>query len=365
MTTATLSALFEPTAFGAIEVPNRIVMAPMTRTRSGAAGVPTGLVAEYYAQRAGVGLIVSEGAYPSHGSQAYVGQPGIADAEQAAGWKLVADKVHDNGGRIVVQLMHGGRSAHPNINGGRRVVAPSAIAIQGQTFTERGQEAHAQPEALTEAELPGIVEEFVDSARRAIDAGLDGVEIHSANGYLLHQFLAPAANQRTDQYGGSPENRARFVVEVVTAVANAIGADRVGIRISPENMIQDTNETDRPDVLATYSALLTSLRPLGLAYVSILHGEPDGDLVRTLAEHFGGKTLISGGFREVPTTREDAATLIELPHVHAVVVGRALIGNPDLATRWREGAPENALRPELFYGVGPDGYTDYPTHNAN
>ena len=365
MTTITPSALFEPTTLGAIEVPNRIVMAPMTRTRSGAAGIPSDMVAEYYAQRAGVGLIVSEGAYPSYGSQAYVGQPGIADAEQAAGWKLVADRVHDNGGRIVVQLMHGGRSAHPNINGGRRVVAPSAIAIQGQTFTENGPEAHAVPEALTEAELPGIVDEFVASARRAMDAGLNGVEIHSANGYLLHQFLAPAANQRTDQYGGSPENRARLAVEVATAVAEAIGADRVGIRISPENMIQDTNETDRSDVLATYGALLTSLRSLGLAYLSILHSDPDGDLVRTLAEQFGEKVLISGGFREVPTTRENASSLIELPHVDAVVVGRALIGNPDLVMRWRDGAPENELRPELFYGVGAEGYTDYPAHDQN
>lgn len=360
--TPPLRPLFQPTTLGAIEVPNRIIMAPMTRTRSGQTGVPTEMVAEYYAQRAGVGLIVSEGAYPSHDSQAYVGQPGIATEEQAAGWKLVADQVHANGGRIVLQLMHGGRSAHPNINGNRRVVGPSAIAISGETFTENGQEPYVEPKALTETELGGVLEEFVTSARLAIDAGLDGVEIHSANGYLLHQFLAPAANQRNDQYGGTPENRARFVIEVTTAVAEAIGADRVGIRISPENMIQDTNETDRADVLRTYGTLLDALRPLGLAYLSVLHPDPNNDLIPTLKERFGGKVLLNGGFMGIPTTREDAATLIQLPHVDGVVVGRALIGNPDLVTRWREDTPENDLRPDLFYGVGAEGYIDYPTH---
>jgi 2,4-dienoyl-CoA reductase-like NADH-dependent reductase (Old Yellow Enzyme family) len=256
--------------------------------------------------------------------------------------------------------MHAGRGTHPDINGGRRILAPSAIAIDNKTFTEKGEQPYPVPEAMTTAEIRAALEDFVTAARRAIEAGADGVEIHGANGYLLHQFLSPAANQRTDGYGGSPNNRARFVVEVVTAIAQAVGAERVGLRISPEVDLGDVFETDRDDVLATYGTLLDQLRPLGLAYLSVLHTEPGGDLVQELRRRFDGKLIVNTGPFGGHTTREQALQQIEADHADAVAVGRALIANPDLVERWQGGHPENEPRPELFYGPGAEGYTDYP-----
>jgi 2,4-dienoyl-CoA reductase-like NADH-dependent reductase (Old Yellow Enzyme family) len=258
-----------------------------------------------------------------------------------------------------MQVMHGGRATHPDVNGGRRVVAPSAIAIDGETHTPAGKQPYPVPHALTPEEAQAALQDFVAASRRAIEAGLDGVEIHGANGYLLHEFLSPAANVRDDVYGGSPENRARFVVEVVTAVAEAIGAGRVGLRISPEHNIQGALETDRADVLATYGALVDQLRPLGLAYLSVLHREPGGDLVQELRRRFGGPLIANSGFSS-PTTREEAVALIEAAHADAVAVGRAVIANPDLVERWAGEHPENAPRAELFYAPGAEGYTDYP-----
>lgn len=351
--------LFTPVTLGDLELANRVVMAPLTRLRSGASGVPGDLVVEYYRQRASAGLIIAEGTYVNHESQAFVGQPGIVTGEQVAGWRRVAEAVHDRGGRIVLQVMHGGRVTHPDVNGGRRVVAPSAIAIDGVGHTEKGKQPYPVPHALTTEEARAIIGDFVAAARRAIEAGLDGVEIHSANGYLLHEFLSPAANQRADEYGGSPQNRARFVVEVVTAVASAIGAGRVGLRISPEHNIQDAYETDRDDVLATYGALLEQVRPLNLAYLSVLHADPAGELVQELRRRFGGRLIANSGFAS-PTTRAEAVQLIEAAHADAVAVGRALIANPDLVERWHGEHPENELRPALFYSPGAEGYTDYP-----
>ncbi|HSU00115.1 MAG TPA: alkene reductase, partial [Geodermatophilus sp.] len=244
--------LFSPVTLGGIELANRVVMAPLTRMRSGASGVPGDLVVEHYRQRAGVGLIITEGTYPNHEGQAFVGQPGIVTDEQVEGWRRVAEAVHARGGKIVLQVMHGGRVTHPDVNGGRRVVAPSAIAIDGEGHTSTGKQPYPVPHALTVDEARQTLQDFVSAAKRAIEAGLDGVEIHGANGYLLHEFLSPASNQRTDEYGGTPANRARFVVQVVTAVAAAIGAGKVGLRISPEHNIQDAYETDRDDVRATY-----------------------------------------------------------------------------------------------------------------
>ena len=288
-------SLFSPVTLGKIELANRVVMAPMTRVRAGSSGIPGDLMVEYYRQRASVGMIITEGTYPDHASQGYVGEPGIATDEQAAGWQRVFEAVHAEGGRIVVQIMHAGRGTHPDINGGRRVLAPSAIAIDNKTFTEKGEQPYPVPEAMTTAEIRAALEDFVAAARRAIEAGADGVEIHGANGYLLHQFLSPAANQRTDGYGGSPNNRARFVVEIVTAVAQAVGAERVGLRISPEVDLGDVFETDRDDVLATYGTLLDQLRPLDLAYLSVLHTEPGGDLVQELRRRFNGRLIVNNG----------------------------------------------------------------------
>ncbi|MFW3171694.1 alkene reductase [Geodermatophilus sp. CPCC 206100] len=351
--------LFSPVTLGDLQLANRVVMAPLTRMRSGASGVPGDLVVEHYRQRAGVGLIVTEGTYPDHEGQAFVGQPGIVTDAQVEGWRRVAAAVHARGGRIVLQVMHGGRVTHPDVNGGRRVVAPSAVAINGEGHTEEGKQAYPVPHALTVEEARATVQDFVSAARRAVEAGLDGVEIHGANGYLLHEFLAPSSNLRADEYGGSPENRARFVVQVVTAVAAAIGAGKVGLRISPEHGIQDALEPDRADVLATYGTLLDQLRPLGLAYLSVLHREPAGELVQELRRRFGGPLMANSGFGSV-TTRNEAVALIEAAHADAVAVGRAVLANPDLVERWAGEHPENEIRAHLFYATGAEGYTDYP-----
>jgi N-ethylmaleimide reductase len=351
--------LFSPITLGDLQLANRVVMAPLTRMRAGSSGVPNDLLVEHYRQRAGVGLIITEGTYPNHESQAFVGQPGIVTDEQVEGWRRVAEAVHARGGRIVLQVMHGGRVTHPDVNGGRRVVAPSAIAIDGEGHTEKGKQPYPVPHALTTEEAQQVVRDFVAASQRAVAAGLDGVEIHGANGYLLHEFLSPASNHRDDVYGGSPENRARLVVEVVTAVAQAIGAGRVGLRISPEHNIQDALETDPADVRATYGTLVDQLRPLGLAYLSILHREPAGELVQELRQRFGGKLVANSGFTTV-TTRAEAVQLIEAAHADAVAVGRAVIANPDLVERWQGEHPENEPRAALFYASGAEGYTDYP-----
>ncbi len=352
--------LFSPVTLGDIQLANRIVMAPLTRMRSGASGVPGDLVVEHYRQRASIGMIITEGTYPTHEGQGFVGQPGIVTDEQVEGWRRVADAVHARGGKIVMQVMHAGRVTHPDVNGGRRVVAPSAIAIDGEGHTSTGKQAYPVPHALTVDEARQTLQDFVSASKRAIDAGLDGVEIHGANGYLLHEFLSPASNERTDSYGGSPENRARFVVEVVTAVAEAIGAGRVGLRISPEHGIQGVLEDDRADVLATYGTLVDQLRPLGLSYLSVLHREPAGELVQELRRRFGGRLIANSGFGS-PTTRDEAVALIEASHADAVAVGRLVIANPDLVERWQGRHAENVPNPATFYAAGAEGYTDYPT----
>ena len=240
--------LFSPMTLGELELPNRLVMAPLTRLRSGQEGMPGPLVAEHYRQRASLGLIVSEGTYPSPAGRWYPGQPGIVTPDQIAGWKKVTDAVHAEGGRIFAQIMHGGRVSHEDITGGHRVVAPSAIAVEAETRTSKGKQAHPVPHALTTDELPGVLQEICPGLAERDQAGFDGVELHSANGYLLHEFLAPLSNQRDDVYGGTPENRARFVIEVVKAVVEAVGAERVGIRISPEHNVQGVTELDAADV---------------------------------------------------------------------------------------------------------------------
>ncbi|MFC8178863.1 alkene reductase [Rhodococcus sp. NPDC057297] len=351
--------LFSPLTLGALDLENRLVMAPLTRVRSGRDGVPGPLVVEHYRQRSSLGLIVTEGTYPSHAGQGFPGQPGLVTPEQIEGWKNVADAVHAEGGLIVAQVMHAGRVTHEATTGGYEVVAPSAIAIDGETRTYDGKKPYPVPRALTTDELPSVIEEFVQGAKNAIAAGLDGVEIHSANGYLLHEFLSPASNQRDDAYGGTPEKRARFVVEVAHAVADAIGADRVGIRISPEHNIQDALETDRDDVHATYTALVNGLAPLGLAFLSVLHKDPSGDLVQDLRRAFGGPVLVNSGFGEI-TSRDEALSLVDDGFGDAVVVGRPAIANPDLARRWKEDLPLNTPDQSTFYSDGAEGYTDYP-----
>ena len=351
--------LFSPITLGDLELPNRLVMAPLTRIRSGRSGVPGDLVALYYTQRASLGLIVSEGTYPSHAGQGFPGQPGLVEPEQLAGWKAVTDSVHAAGGRIVAQVMHAGRVTHEGTTGGFPVVGPSAVAINGTTRTYDGKQDYPVPHALTTDELPGILAEFVLASQNAIAAGFDGVELHAANGYLLHEFLSPASNVRDDAFGGSPENRARFVIDVVTAVAAAIGAGKVGLRISPEHNIQDALETDADDLTATYSALIDGLAPLGLAYLSMLHADPRGEFVQNLRARFDGVFLVNSGFGAI-TARDEALGLVRDDVADAVVVGRAAIANPDLARRWRDDLPVNEPNPLTYYADGAQGYTDYP-----
>ncbi len=355
--------LFSPLTLGELELPNRLVMAPLTRLRSGDNGVPGPLVVEHYRQRASLGLIVSEGTYPSPAGRSYPGQPGLVTAEQIAGWKKVTDAVHAEGGRIFAQIMHGGRVSHPDINGGQTLVAPSAIAIEGEVRTPAGKQPYPVPHALTIEELPVVMQEIVTGSINAIEAGFDGVELHSANGYLMHEFLAPNANVRTDSYGGSPQNRARFVIETVNAVVSALGSNRVGMRISPEHNVQGIAETDVADVRATYEVLVDSIAPLNLAYLSILHKEPAGVLVQDLRARFDGTFLVNSGFGVI-TTREEALALVEDGYADAVVVGRPALANPDLARRWKDGLPLNEPNSSTFYAAGAEGYTDYPVYSG-
>lgn len=351
--------LFEPAVFGALHLSNRVVMAPLTRTRADADGVPTAVMEEYYHQRAGQGLIISEGTWPAAEGKSYAGQPGIVTEAQIDGWRRIADTVHAAGGTIVMQLMHGGRVGHPAISGEPRVVAPSALAAPGQTHTPQGKADLPVAHALTLAEIPEVVEQFAQAARNAIAAGLDGVEVHGANGYLVHEFLSPVSNIRDDRYGGSPENRARFAIEVTRAVAEAVGADRTGIRLSPQHNIQGVLEEDDADVLATYTAVAEGLAPLRLAFVDILHAEPASALIQHIRRTAGAPLIANTGFG-VPTTREAAASLLAEGAADAVAAGRPVIANPDLVERWRQDAELNEPRPQLFYGTTAEGYTDYP-----
>jgi N-ethylmaleimide reductase len=350
--------LFDPLRIKSWDLPNRLVMAPLTRNRATAGMVPGDLSVEYYAQRASAGLIISEGTQPSAVGQGYLNTPGIHTPEQVAGWGRVADAVHARDGRIVVQLMHAGRIAHPDNKDGLETVAPSAIAAPDQIVTAEGQKPYPVPRALETEEIPAVVEEFVHAARCAVDAGLDGVEIHAANGYLIHQFLAPGSNARTDSYGGSPENRARFAVEVTRAVAEAIGPERVGIRISPAHNIQGATEDDPADVEATYAALVEGIAPVGIAYLSVL-ADPSLELVQRLRKDFGGALIANDGFGEI-TTREKAQAVLDDDLADAVAVGRLFLANPDLPQRWQTGADLNEPNPATFYGGGAEGYTDYP-----
>jgi N-ethylmaleimide reductase len=348
------SPLLQPITVGAWQLPNRIWMAPLTRNRADDDGTPNALQAEYYAQRAGAGLIVSEGSQPSAIGQGYPNTPGVHTDAQQEGWKRVADAVHAEGGTIVTQLMHAGRISHPDTLGGQTPVAPSAVRAAGEVFTVHGQQAFPTPRELATDELPGVAQEYADAARRAVAAGIDGVELHAANGYLLHQFLADGVNGRTDNYGGSPENRARFVVEVAKATADAIGADRVGIRISPAHPFNDVTEDD----VSVYETLVTQLDELGLAYLHVL-AEADDPIVAKLRSVWTRTLVLNTGFG-TESDRDQLEDLIGSGAVDAVTVGRKFIANPDLVQRWTDDAELNAPDEGSFYGGGAEGYTDYP-----
>ena len=344
--------LFAPATLGDISLANRIVMAPMTRNRAPGT-LPTALMAEYYAQRASAGLIVGGGTAPAASGRGYIDIPGLYSAEQVEGWRLVADRVHDAGGKIVAQLMHVGRISHPDFQEGTQPVAPSAIAAKGDIFTHGGMKPMAVPRALTEAEIESLVTAYADAARNAVKAGLDGVEIHAANGYLPNQFLAPNANQRNDRWGGSAENRARFLVAITEATAAAIGAGRVGVRISPGNPFNDIAD---PAAEETYEHVTKALGGRGLAYLHILDARPAFDIAAMARRNFGGPLILNGGY-----DRARAEADIASGRTDFVAFGSGFIANPDLPERLLKNAPLNKPDTATFYGGTEKGYTDYAT----
>lgn len=352
----TLSSLWQPFTLGRVELSHRLALAPMTRNRANADGTPGDLVAEYYGQRASLGLLITEGAQPSADGQGYANTPGIYTPEHVEGWKNVADAVHAGGGALYIQLMHAGRTSHPdNTPHHRQPVAPSAIAAGVDIATPSGAQQAPVPRELSIEDIQATIAEFRHAAASAIAAGADGVEIHGANGYLLHQFLSPNANHRTDSYGGSVENRSRFVIEVAQAVAEEIGADRVGIRLSPSMPLGGINEGDVADVRAQYRHLVGELAGLNLAYLH-LHHVGDDELLQSFREVWPTAVLVVRYGR----TREQLAADIDGGFADIAPVGRMALANPDVVERLRAQAPMNELDPATIYGGGAAGYTDYP-----
>ena len=353
-----MTTAFEPIDLAGTNLANRIVMAPMTRSRAyGPGATPTPLMATYYAQRAAAGLIITESTQPSVLGQGYLYSPGLHSAEQVAAWRQVTDAVHAAGGVMFAQLMHAGRVSHPSLlPDGKMPVGPSAVAAIGQAHTPEGKKDFVTPVELTEAEILGTIQDFADAARNAIDAGFDGVELHGANGYLLHQFLSTNANQRTDRWGGSIHRRIRFAVEVVRAVVDAIGAHRVGLRISPANPYNDIVEDGYRD---TYRALVDALAPFGLAYLHIMETS-DRELTVELRRRFGG-SLILNPATPGAVTNFDALTLVEDGTADMISYASLFLANPDLPARLAAGGPFNTPDPATFYGGNERGYTDYPS----
>jgi N-ethylmaleimide reductase len=339
-------------------------MCPLTRNRA-TDNIPNALMAQYYAQRASVGLIITEGTSTSPNGLGYPRIPGIFSAAQVAGWKPIADAVHAKGAKIFMQFMHCGRIAHAlNLPAGARVLAPSAVAAAGEMYTDaEGLKPHPVPQAMTEADIKTTIEEFAQAAKNAVAAGFDGIELHSANGYLLEQFIRPNSNQRTDRYGGSIENRARFVLEVAEAVIAAIGKDKVGIRLSPYGVFNDMPLYDA--MAADYTYLAQQLNARGLVYIHLVDHSPQGappvpDAIKAMFRKTFTRTLIlSGGYDAARAESDLAAGKCDL-----IAVGRPILATPDLVTRWQTGAALNAPDMATFYMPGPKGYTDYPALNG-
>lgn len=357
-----MTDIFSPVTLGDIPLANRIVMAPMTRDRAGPGDVPTDTMVDYYRQRASAGLIVTEGTQPSPTGKGYWRTPGIHSADQVAGWRKVADAVHGAGGRIVMQLMHVGRAAvQANKDPGAETVAPSAIPCPDKIPGPDGVPVEtAMPRALETDEIPAVIAEYAAAARNAIAAGMDGVELHCASGYLPMQFLSTNSNQRTDRYGGPVENRIRFVVETLQALAEAVGPGRVGFRICPGVRF---NGMDDADPHETYAALLKAVDGMGLAYCHLIHIPLEGqDALDLVNVHWSGAVIENAGL-----TLDKAKAVLAEGKAQAVSFGYLYIANPDLAERFRSGAPLAKAAREYFYtGMGDDrrGYTDYPAHGA-
>jgi len=352
-----LFPLFEPLRVGPMEVPNRLFMAPLTRCRAEAGHVPGALMAEYYAQRATAGLIIAEATMAMEGSSAFISEPGIYSEAQVAGWKTVTDAVHGAGGRIFLQIWHGGRACHPLFNNGAQPVAPSAIAITNdEVNTPEGKKPYVVPRELGDDELPGIVAGFKTAAENAKAAGFDGVEVHGANGYLLDEFLRDGANKRTGPYGGPIENRARLMLAVIEAVSGVWGADRVGLRVSPLNSYNSMSDSDPVGLV---SWLGEKLSGLGLAYWHVMRadflGEQSGDVMSAARAAYRGVLVGNMGY-----TAEEAAEAIAAKKLDAVALGTPFLANPDLPARVKVGAALNAPDQATFYSPGAKGYVDYP-----
>jgi N-ethylmaleimide reductase len=365
-----MPTLFDPVPLGPLRLPNRIVMAPLTRNRAPGA-IPTPLMAQYYAQRASAGLLISEATAITHQGQGYADVPGLYGTEQLDGWKAVTQAVHDKGGRIFCQLWHVGRVSHVDLQPhGGKPVAPSAIAARTKTWLTKPDGSGSfvptsEPRALDASELPGIVRDFGHAARNALMAGFDGVEVHGANGYLLDQFLKTGANHRTDDYGGSIENRARLLLEVMREVTEEVGRDRVGLRLSP---VTPANDIVDADPQALFDHVVRELAPLGLVYLHLIEGSTGGprevpdrpfdyDSMRQAWREAGAKGawMVNNGY-----DREMAQAA--LAHgADLVAFGRPFISNPDLVHRLKENAPLAPLEKATLYGGGAKGYTDYPT----
>jgi N-ethylmaleimide reductase len=356
-----MSNLFSPLQLGAVEVKNRVLMAPLTRCRADKDHVPTDMMVDYYAQRASAGLIIAEATMAMQGNSSFWREPGVYSAAQVAAWKKVTEAVHAEGGKIFLQIWHGGRTCHPVLNDGAQPVAPSALAITSdKANTPEGKLDYPEPRALKDEELPDIVQGFAKAAENAREAGFDGVEIHAANGYLLDEFLRTSANHRDGPYGGSVENRARLLLEVVEAVAGVWSEERIGIRFSPLNSFNSMKDED-PVGLMTW--LARQLNNYQLAYVHLMRadfkGEQQADIITPFREQYQGNLIVNMGY-----SPEEAAEAVNQGQVDAVAFGVPFIANPDLPERIQEGVELNQADPKTFYTQGTEGYTDYPRRNA-
>jgi N-ethylmaleimide reductase len=349
----TTDILLSPVQLGPLTLPNRVVMAPMTRSRADAVGNPTAIMVDYYRQRASAGLIITEGVVVSPQGKGYPNTPGIFTDEQVAGWMRIVDAVHETGGRIYAQLWHVGRASHPSLQpDGALPVAPSALAIPGELYTSEGMKPYVAPRALETEEIAGVVDQFRQAAIRAQRVGFDGVELHAANGYLIDQFLRDGTNQRTDRYGGSLTNRARLLIEVVDAVRTVYSADRIGVRLSPLFPMLGMSDSS-PETTFRYAA--SALREFNLAYLHMVEQRNVDFDWHALRSAFGGNYIANGGY-----DRNSAETAISTRHADLVSFGTPFIANPDLTARFRWNAPLSIGDRATYYGGGAGGYTDYP-----
>ncbi len=349
-----MSKLFEPLQLGALTLPNRVVMAPLTRARAIDRRIPNQLMRDYYVQRASAGVIFTEATSISPIAVGYAKTPGIWTPEHVAGWKMIVDAVHEAGGRVILQLWHVGRISHSSFLDGQLPVAPSAVAAKGHVSLIRPEVNYEVPRALSAEEIHATVEDYRRAAQNALEAGFDGVEIHGANGYLIDQFLRDASNLRTDEYGGSVGNRARFLLEVADAVADVWGADRVGVHLSPRN--EEGHSLQDSDAAATFTYVASKLGERGLAYLFVRESQDEPRIEPAMKRAFGGPIIANQGL-----TKEVAEQLLESGEADAAAWGVQFIANPDLPRRLEFDEPLNAPEPSTFYADGPRGYTDYPT----